>query len=367
MADELFALIMAGGGGTRLWPLSRNSQPKQALRLNLGERTMFQRSVERLAPLIEPGRILVATIEPLIALLQSQVPALAAENFLYEPARRGTASIIGLAALILETRHPGACMACLTADHEIRNEPRFRQVLAAAQDLARDGYLVTLGIEPGYPATGYGYIEQEARLNYDGPFAAFRVRSFKEKPALEVAQAYCAAGSYYWNSGMFIWRAGRILEEIERWMPELHAGLQAIKPTLESAGEQAMIRTTWESLPSQTIDYGIMEKAERVAMLRADQLGWLDIGSWDRFFEALRPDAAGNLLLGSPILALETENTLVYRDPARHGDKLVAVLGLQDMIIVDTEDVLLVCPRGQAEEVRRLVAEIKKQNLGQYL
>jgi mannose-1-phosphate guanylyltransferase len=354
---------MAGGGGTRLWPASRRQRPKQSLRL-LGERTLFQLAVDRLRPLLPVERILIVTGADQVDLLRRQAPDLPADSFVIEPEPRGTAAVAGLASLIVERRSPGAVMACLTADHSIAHPERLRAAIQAAHSLALEGDLVTLGITPAYAATGYGYIERgESRGIFHG-LPAYRVKAFKEKPTSDLAQVYATDGVHLWNSGMFIWRGDRLRQEIARQMPELHAGLQAIAETLEPSGDPEAYARAWKTLPSQTIDFGIMEHAASVCVIPADELGWCDIGSWDRLFEVLPPDKDGNLRLGqgTPLL-LESQGTLVYAEDA---ERLIVTLGVEDLVVVDTGDVLLVCSRSRAEEVRQIVDRLVSSGRTEY-
>lgn len=352
MSAELYAVIMAGGGGTRLWPASRRLRPKQSLRL-IGERTLFQAAIDRVRDLVPLDRILVVTGSDQVDLLRDQVPDLPEAGFILEPAPRGTAAVAGLAAVVIAQRSPGAVMACLTADHSIAHPDRLVAALRAAHALALEGDLVTLGITPTYGATGYGYIERgEARGMYGG-LPAFRVASFKEKPSGDVAQGYVADGQHYWNSGMFVWQVDRLRQEIARQLPDLERGLGALAGRLKAGEGPAGYASAWETLPTQTIDYGVMEHAERVSVIPADDLGWCDIGSWDRLFEVLAADDQGNVAIGpgAPLL-IDTHGTLVYGEQAR---RLVVALGVQDLVIVEAGEVVLVCPRSRAEEVRRVV------------
>jgi len=358
--EHYYAVIMAGGGGTRLWPLSRQDRPKQLLKL-LGERTLFQIAVDRLAPLFPPENILVVTSAAYASAMRQQRPALPEDNFVVEPAPRGTAPAIGLAALQVRRRDPSGIMACLTADHFIRDEARFRDLLAAAAQTAQQDYLVTLGIAPTFPATGFGYVQRGDALGTFSVFEVFRAQRFKEKPALPEAEAMLADGAHAWNSGMFVWRVERILAEFARQMPDLHQQLTAIEADWASLAE------VWQGVPTTTIDYGIMEGAENVAVIPAKDLGWSDVGSWESLLEVLAPDEAGNVVIGGKHLAVATTGALIHA--ARQGPRrLVATIGVSDLVIVDTEDVLLVCPRERAQEVRALVEQLKQRPDGeQYL
>ena len=353
-AKHNYAVIMAGGGGTRLWPLSRQEHPKQSLKL-LGERTMFQIAVERLAPLFTPERILVVTTRRYAADLRRQCPALPEANFILEPAPRGTAPAIALAAMYIRQRDPLGVMACLTADHYIRNEARFRQLLAAAAEAATSDYLVTLGIAPTFASTGFGYIQRGVSLGRFAGFEAFRAERFQEKPSPAIAQELVADGAHSWNSGMFVWRVARILAEFERQMPDLHGALLAIG----AAPDQ--LEAMWSGVRSTTIDYGIMEGARDVVVIPADGLGWSDIGSWESLLEVLDGDETGNVVIGADHLNLETTSTLIHSGRRR----LVATIGVSDLVIVDTDDILLVCRRDRSQDVKILVDRLKQRQDGQ--
>jgi mannose-1-phosphate guanylyltransferase len=356
MLDHYYAVIMAGGGGTRLWPLSRRSRPKQMLAL-VDERSLFQTAVQRLAGLFPPERILVVTVQEQADDLRAQAPEIPSQNYLIEPMPRGTASVVGLAALALSQRDQEAVMAILTADHYIGSETRFHQLLHAAHDAASDGYLVTLGIEPTFPATGYGYVQRGEQVGTYGGLDVFHALRFREKPDAAAAQQMLASGDHAWNSGMFVWRTQDILAEFERQMPELAAQLAEIRRAWDGPEQQAVVGRVWPQIRTQTIDYGIMEGAQRVATIPAAGLEWSDVGSWDSLFDVLPADSQGNIVMGGQHIALDSQRSLVYT-----GDRprLVVTIGLDDLIVVDTGDVLLVCPTDQAQRVREVVDRLKK-------
>jgi mannose-1-phosphate guanylyltransferase len=270
---------------------------------------------------------------------------------------RGTASVIGLAAVALQQRDPQAVMAVLTSDHFIGNEENFRQALATAQDVALDDYLVTLGIQPTYAATGYGYIQRgEALGSYRGQ-AVYRALHFKEKPDEAHARQMLEKGDHTWNSGMFMWKCSRILEEMGLQMPELHGGLQKIAQAWGGAGQQLVVRQVWGGLTPVTIDYGIMEKARQVAVIPADDLRWSDVGSWDSLFDVLESDEHGNIVMGGEHIGVDTSQSLVY---VSQEHRLIVTIGVDDLVVVDTGDVLLVCRKDQAQKVRQVVDQLKK-------
>ncbi|MFQ5616451.1 MAG: sugar phosphate nucleotidyltransferase [Anaerolineales bacterium] len=359
MPATLYALIMAGGTGSRLWPRSRTTLPKQFLALT-GDLTMLQQAQRRLLPLIPPTRTLIATNQSYVEIVARQLPDLPLENILGEPVGRGTAAAIGLTAIHIRRRNPHAIMAILTADHLIKKTETFRQVLRAASHVAGEDWLVTLGIMPGYPETGYGYVERGDMLGMVGEFEGYRVQRFIEKPDRARAEAYLQSGNYAWNSGMFIWKVSRVLDEMAQHMPELYAGLLAIERAIDTPQVGETLASVFPQLPNQTIDYGIMEKAERVAVLPVD-LGWNDVGSWSAVYDVLPRDKKNNVVVGRH-LSPDTKNSLIY-SPQR----LVATIGLDDVVIVDTEDVLLVCPRSRSQDVRDLVDLLKSNGESNYL
>lgn len=363
MTQHTYAVIMAGGGGTRLWPLSRKEKPKQLLPL-LGKETLFQSTVVRLESLFPPERILVVTVAEQAREMREQAPSIPEENYLIEPSPRGTASVVALAASVLKKRDPQAVMAIQTADHHIRNRDLFNYLISTGFEIAEKNYLVTLGITPTFPSTGYGYIQQGELLSGDYKYPVYTVKRFKEKPDEATAQQFLQSGDHSWNSGMFIWKADAILSEIERQMPELFKVVSAISSAWDSPKRDAVIEQHWHNLANQTIDYGIMEKAEKVAVLPAGGLGWSDVGSWDSLFEVLLPDADGNVSVNANHLEVDSHNILVY---SVNDQRFVVTIGLDDIVVVDSGDVLLVCKTDQSQKVRDVVEQLKKEKQEKYL
>lgn len=362
MNEHYYAVIMAGGGGTRLWPLSRQARPKQMLRLG-GERTLFQLAVDRLEGVFLPEKVFVVTVADQVDDLSRQCPEIPRENFLVEPMPRGTASVVGLAAAALRKRDPQAVMAILGADHFIEDVAYFRSLLASAHTLAAGGYLVTLGIRPTYPATGYGYIQRGEELpGYD--FTAYDVKRFREKPDEATARNFVERGDHDWNSGMFIWRVDRIWEEFRQWMPYLFADLEHIERAWDTPQQDAVVQAIWPTIKPETIDYGIMERAGRVAVIPAAGLGWNDVGSWESLFDVFSPDTEGNITIDAQHLGINTKNSLVLSD---HTGRLVVTLGLQDVIVIDTKDAVLVCSRQDSQKVRDVVNILKQREDNRYL
>jgi len=321
---------------------------------------MLQEACQRITPLVPGDRIFVVTNEAYTDVVRQQVPQVPAANIIGELEGHGTAPCIGLSALYLRRLDPEAVMAVLTADHYIEKAGELRHALGAAAQVAEEGRLVTLGIQPNRPATGYGYIQRSEELGEVSGHDVYRVEKFTEKPDLATAQAFVESGRYYWNSGMFIWKVATILREFQRLMPQLYAQLMEIDAALDTVEERAVLERVWPQVANETIDYGIMERAEDVAVIPVD-IGWSDVGDWTALSELLPTDEEGNVVVGQHV-GLDTRGCLI------HGSRrLVTTIGLEDMIVVDTEDALLVCPKERAQEVKDLVKKLKEGGREEYL
>jgi len=359
----MYAVILAGGSGTRFWPLSRKKTPKQLMSV-FGGTSMLQRTVERVMPL-RPKRILVVTNA-----LQAEESARQLKGYqkqcridiIEEPVGRNTAPAIGLAASIIARYDPDGLMLVLPADHYIVKEDVFRDTVQKALKAAINGYLVTMGIVPSRPETGYGYIEAEKELRGSGPYP---VKRFVEKPDLAKAMEFINAGNFYWNSGMFCWRACVILDKLLAFMPELSgalAGLTFSDDVWELEDLKQQIESIYEGIAGESIDFGVMEKADNVMVIPAE-FGWSDVGSWSALPEVMDRDTAGNVTINAREgLALDAWDCLVYG-----GGKLTALVGVRDLIVVETPDALLVCHRDRAQDVKKVVEELEKRGLTEYL
>ncbi|MBN1543613.1 mannose-1-phosphate guanylyltransferase [candidate division KSB1 bacterium] len=357
--EHTHAVIMAGGVGSRFWPRSRKSIPKQFLRL-FEKETLIQASVGRITPLVPPERIWVVANQTHRHLLIQQLPDLPQENLLLEPIGRNTAPCIGLAALHVYERDPDAIMLILPSDHLISNPDNFCRLLRQTIDLVRENRqsLVTLGIQPTYPATGYGYIQRGTQIDRQHE-RAFRVRAFAEKPTLEVARQFFQSGEFLWNSGIFIWYAETILNYISELMPDLYAGLLEIRRSIKEKDCDRVTERVYQALRSQSIDYGVMESASQVLVVEGD-FGWSDVGGWEETWKLSAKDDQGNAGTAERITK-NSENNLI------ESDKLVVLIGVHDLVVVDTPDALLICNRSQSQEVKWVVEKLKHEKSEKYL
>ncbi len=347
-----YAVIMAGGRGTRFWPRSRRRHAKQVLRV-FGERSLIQQTLDRLQPLIPPERVWVITSRELRREITRQLPEVPAGQILAEPCQRNTAPCIGLAAHIVKSIDPDAVMGVFPADHVIANPKAFQRLMPAAYRAADQGRLVVLGIRPRWPETGYGYIEFPAGLKPDALKPTPVVR-FREKPDLKLARRFVAAGRFYWNSGMFFWRAEVFLEELRRHLART-ASLLASLPPFGDRRFAAQLRKVHPLCENISVDYAVLEKSRNVVGFPSDAIQWNDVGSWNAVYELLPHDADGNAVRGQALFRSSSGN---YVDAE---GKLVALLGVRDLVVVDTPDALLVADRHSAQRVSEIVRLLEEQ------
>lgn len=354
--SSFWAVIPAGGAGTRLWPLSRPTRPKFLLPLT-GERSLLQQTADRLGPLAPPARTLVVCGPAHAAAVARQLPALPEANLVVEPAPKGSGPAIGLAAALIARRDPEAVMGSFAADHDIADPAAFVAAVRAAVEAARAGWLGTIGLTPTRPETGYGYIERADEAVATGAHGtAYRAVRFVEKPDLARATDYVASGRFLWNASMFVWKAQTLLDELARLMPELHAGLVRIGAAWDRPERDAVVAAVWAGLADATIDQGVMERAERVAVVPAE-MGWSDVGDWHGLGELIAQDAMGNSVRGD-LVQIGSQRCVVWSETGR----LVALIGQDNTVVVDTPDALLVINRERAQDVKQIVDELKKLN-----
>jgi mannose-1-phosphate guanylyltransferase/mannose-6-phosphate isomerase len=354
---------MAGGSGTRFWPLSREKMPKQLLKIG-GVDTLINETVNRILPLTRFEDIFIVTNQPLADTISDQLSARFDRpwdgNFILEPEAKNTAPAVGLAALHLERLDPNGIMVVLAADHVIRKGDEFLDLIRKAADAAQHDYLVTLGIKPDRPETGYGYIKAGEKCQESGIDGVRRVEAFVEKPNLATAKEYLKNGLYYWNSGIFVWKTSTFLKEVEKYHPSLHQGLQKIRKAIGTDNESDVIREVFKKLDSISLDYAIMEKTARAAVISAD-IGWSDVGSWTALDDVLDRNASGNVIAGN-VIDIGSHDSIIYAEK-----RLVATIGLKDVVVVDTPDATLVCSKDRAQDVKKVVEELKKRKSGEHL
>lgn len=354
--DSLYAVILAGGSGTRFWPRSRHEQPKQLLDI-VGSEPMICQTARRIAPLIPPERTFVITHALHAEKVRACLGDLPPGHILAEPVGRNTAPAVGLAALHVRRRDPDGVMVVLPSDHLVQRPRAFLQALRrAARAAVRHGSLVTLGIQPLSPETGYGYIRLGEKLEH----GVFRAAAFVEKPSRPRAIRFLRSGRYVWNSGIFVWKADAILNAIACYLPTLSKGLIRIDRAMGSARETKGLHAVYRRMDPISIDHGVLERADNVLVIPAD-FGWNDVGSWGALDQILRKRSDGNVAQGLHI-AIETTDTLIYSPR-----KLIATVGVSGLIIVETEDALLVCRKDRAQDVRQVVERLKQEGLHKYL
>jgi mannose-1-phosphate guanylyltransferase len=347
--NHLYVLIIAGGGGTRLWPLSRKDRPKQALPLT-EERTLFQVTVERLDGLLPAERIFVVTGKDMASMLHEGAPQIPLENFLLEPIGRDSGPAAGLGLFHIAKHDPNAVIAILSADHHIADEAKFRDSLLCAATYAEQGYIVTLGIDPTYPSTGFGYLKRGELLGTDGEFRIYRCESFTEKPDEVTATSFLTSGKYSWNAGMFVLTADRGVAEFRAQQPVMYDLLKQVTDAPETLAE------VFPTIKKLSIDYAIMEGAKQMALIPVS-IGWSDVGTWSTLFEVLARDENGNVTRSKSDghIQIDTARTLIV------SDRMVVTIGIEDLVIVDSQDALLICRRDRAQDVKDVVQRLKER------
>jgi mannose-1-phosphate guanylyltransferase len=358
-----YGVIMAGGVGARFWPLSRERKPKQFLSI-FGDESLIEMTYNRLRRIVEKDNIFVVTNEIQRQAINELLTELPEENILSEPIGRNTAPCIGLAAVHIKHRDPDATMVVLPADHIIQDVDEFSRVVSNAVLVANETrHLVTIGIKPTRPETGYGYIQYIEENEKKNPYVlkgAYRVKTFAEKPNLSTAERFLESGDFLWNSGMFIWNVDIILHEIHNQLPELHDGLGMITDVIGKREYAPTVDQVYRMIRGISIDYGVMEKAEHVYVLRGD-FGWSDVGSWDEVYRVSSKDRYGNAIHGRAI-ARNSMNNLIHAH-----NRTVAVFGINDLIVVETEDAILVCKRGESQDVKEIVDYIRRKHIDDLL
>ena len=361
---HLYAVILAGGSGTRFWPLSRHLYPKQLLRIMGGE-TLIQQTMRRVVGCVSADQVLISTnslqAESIRFQLAEWKDALQ-NSFLLEPEGRNTAPAIALAACRVMEADPDGIMLVLPADHVIKEDSRFQASVSLATQLADDGHLVTFGVKPIRPETGYGYIQPNRRIRLGArrSLIGHPVARFVEKPDAPTAQRYLRSGNYYWNSGMFVWRASVILDELARHQPALMRSVKALASKAKPNSVSEEFARAYKQLPSISIDHGVMERSSRAAVIPV-AFTWSDVGNWSSLEEVAPLDRAGNVVSGK-VVDFDSRNSVLYAD-----QRVVATIGLSDMIVVDTADATLVCPKSRAQDVKQVVELLKKQGAPEHL
>jgi len=360
---QIFSVIMAGGVGTRFWPRSRERLPKQFLEI-VGSGTLLEKTLARLGPLVDQRHTFVVTNAVQAEAVRSQAPLIPNENILVEPVGRNTAPCIGLAASWIRRLDPDGLMVVSPADHLVQDDQEFLRILKLALRVAEEkDALVTIGIKPTHPETGYGYIQFTEEELDQNPYRAegvHLVKTFAEKPNLETAERFLSSGDFLWNSGIFVWKAGTILKEIELHLPELHEELLTVQKSLDSPNYMQVLELAYGVIRSISIDYGVMEKAGNAFVVRGD-FGWSDVGSWDEVVRVTPKDGEGNSLKGKVIVRDATNNFIDA------GNKLVAAIGVKDLVIISTDDAILICKKGESQEVKEVVDYIRRKRMNDYL
>ncbi|MDD5606104.1 MAG: sugar phosphate nucleotidyltransferase [Patescibacteria group bacterium] len=344
----LYAVIVAGGQGTRLWPASRKVSPKQVRPFD-GEKTMLQKTYDRVCQVVSPERVLLVTNHKYIEEVRKQIPQLMDGQIIIEPSPRNTAPAVGLAAAVLAKRDPEAVMLNVWADHYIKHEDVYKEKVLLAEQLleANPQYLIDIVAKPEYPATGYGYLEAGAQIADE----LWLAKRFVEKPDTETAQQYLEAGNYYWNTAIFVWKVRTLLDMYAQFKPEMHTKLMLLQQAWDTENQEEAMLKIFPYMESISVDYAIFEKATNIALIPAS-LGWRDVGSWDAMYDVLKNGDVDEVVTQGKVIKIDTKNALIFNE---NKDKLVAVVGMEDVTVVDTPDALLVIRKSKDQDVKEVI------------
>ncbi|MCO5237756.1 MAG: sugar phosphate nucleotidyltransferase [Chitinophagaceae bacterium] len=355
-----YVAIMAGGIGSRFWPMSRTAFPKQFLDILNTGKTLIQQTFDRFADFIPKENIFIITSDEYIPIVKEQLPEVLHENILGEPFRKNTAPCIAYISYKLRKINPKACLICAPSDHLVLEHIAFKKVCYEALNFVRENNaLLTLGIKPAYPNTGYGYIQFE---QYEVSDNVYKVKTFTEKPSLEIAKTFFASGDFLWNAGIFVWKVTNIVKAFEKYLPEIHELFTAEESSLNTESEKEAIGRIYPQCTNISIDYGIMEKADNVYLIPSS-FGWSDLGTWNSAYEVMEKDKDGNAVSAPQIMLMGASKNMI----SIKNEKLVVLQGLENYIVIDTDDVLLICPRDKEQDIKEYVAQIKLAKGDKYL
>jgi len=365
--NHLYALFNAGGGGTRLWPRSRNKTPKQFLKL-FGKKTLTQLTVERYSKVLPWERMIIVTTSNYYKKeLLKELPKLPSENIVVEPARKNTGPAHGLGALYVYKRDKDAVIMTSPVDHLVSPDDKYLKTIKIAAEMASKGdNLVTVGITPTYPHTGYGYIQRGEKVTQINGREIFKVAKFTEKPKLDTAKKFFKGGKHFWNTSQFVWRADSILNSLKKHSPDVYRLLEKIDKVIGTKDEQKVLKAAYEEMPEVAIDYAVAEKAKNFYLVVAEY-NWTDIGDWKEVWENIDKDKSGNVLIdgdepGGRVISLDTTNSIIHSD-----GRLLVVIGVDNLAIVDTKNAILICSKNQAQKVKKIVNQLKKEKNNEYL
>lgn len=360
MNQHHYVAIMAGGIGSRFWPMSRTNYPKQFLDILNTGKTLIQSTYDRFASFIPPENIFVVTSNEYINIVKKQLPQLPLQNILGEPSRKNTAPCISYISFKLMQKDPQASLIVAPSDHLIQDTIAFKKVcLEALAFVNKHNAFITLGIKPTYPNTGYGYIQYEQHAVSDN---VYKVKTFTEKPNLDLAKAFLASGEFLWNAGIFVWQVKNIIAAFEKFLPEMYDVFAAEKDKFNTTEEETAINEIYPQCTNISIDFGIMEKADNVYIIPSS-FGWSDLGTWNSAYENLEKDYLGNAVAGENVIVFDSHRNMVHNQT----EKLVVLQGMEDFIVVDTDDVLLICRKDKEQEIKEYVAEVKRNKGEKYL